>query len=36
MTYWAEMTLREHLAIVVETAAVSMQTNPDFILAEIG
>jgi DNA-binding GntR family transcriptional regulator len=33
---WAERTLREHLAIVVETAAVLMQTNPDFILADIG
>ena len=33
---WAERTLREHLAIVVETAVILMQTNPDFILADIG
>jgi GntR family transcriptional regulator, rspAB operon transcriptional repressor len=33
---WAERTLREHLSIVVETAAVLMQTNPDFILGDIG
>jgi DNA-binding GntR family transcriptional regulator len=32
----AERTLREHLAIVVETAAALMRTNPDLILSDVG
>jgi DNA-binding FadR family transcriptional regulator len=33
---WAERILREHLAMGVETVAALTQTNPDFILDDIG
>jgi DNA-binding FadR family transcriptional regulator len=33
---WAERILREHLAMGVETVAALTQTNPDFILGDIG